>query len=329
MSFQALLLTRDGDFRCAITELDEAALPERAVTIDVEYSTVNYKDALAVLDRGRIVREWPMIPGIDLAGVVSASTDESWSPGDRVVVNGWELGESRWGGLAEKAAVDPGWPTRLPEGISTHDAAAIGTAGYTAMLCVQALENHGLVPGDGPVVVTGAAGGVGSVAIALLAHAGHEVVASTGRVETEGDYLRRLGASEVIHREELSREAKPLEGARWAGAVDTVGSTTLATVLAQTVPHGCVAACGLAGGADLPTTVMPFILRGVVLAGVNSVYETPAVRDAAWARLATDLDEKLLAAMTDATVGLGSVTGVATRVLSGQVRGRVVVDVRR
>lgn len=329
MSFRALLLTRDADFACAITELDEASLPERAVTIDVEYSTVNYKDALAVLDRGRIVREWPMVPGIDLAGVVAASTDEAWSPGDRVVVNGWELGESRWGGLAEKATVDAGWPTRLPEDVSTHDAAAIGTAGYTAMLCVQALENHGLAPGDGPVVVTGAAGGVGSVAIAVLARAGHEVVASTGRVETEGDYLRSLGASEVIHRDELSRESKPLEGARWAGAVDTVGSTTLATVLAQTVPHGCVAACGLAGGADLPTTVMPFILRGVVLAGVNSVYETPAVRDAAWARLATDLDDSVLAAMTDATVGLGSVTGVATRVLSGQVRGRVVVDVRR
>ena len=326
--FRALLLDRADDvFSCELTELDEARLPQRPVTIDVEYSTVNYKDGLAITGRPGVVREWPIVPGIDLAGTVAASDDPAWAPGDRVTVNGWELGEKHWGGMAERARVEPGWLTRLPDGITTQAAAAIGTAGYTAMLCVLALEEHGVEPGSGPVVVTGAAGGVGSVAVAVLAELGYEVTASTGRLESEGDYLRALGASEIVDRATLGVEGRPLDKAVWAGAVDAVGSQTLVNVLSQTLPHGCVAACGLAQGPDLPGTVLPFILRGVTLAGVNSVLESPERRDQAWARLATDLDAAKLESMTS-TVPLADTPETAAAILEGQVRGRVVVDVR-
>lgn len=327
MSFRALLLTRDEEFDCSLVELDEAELPDRAVKVDVEYSTVNYKDALAVLDRGRIVREWPLVPGIDLAGVVTESSDPAWSPGDRVVVNGWELGETRWGGLAERAALDAAWLTRLPAGLTNHDAAAIGTAGYTAMLCVMALEDHDVRPGGGPVVVTGAAGGVGSVAVALLAAAGFEVVASTGRADTEGDYLRSLGAADVVDRDELARESRPLEGARWAGAVDTVGGAVLANLLKTMAYEGTVAACGLAGGIEVNTTVMPFILRGVRLVGVESVYQPLARREAVWQRLAQLMPSERLAEMSR-VVTMAQVPEVAAEILDGRVRGRTVVDVK-
>lgn len=297
------------------------------MSIDVEYSTVNYKDGLAIAGRPGVVRTYPMIPGIDLAGTVAASTDDQYQPGDRVVLNGWEVGESHWGGLAQKAALDAQWLVPLPEAFSTEQAMAIGTAGYTAMLCVIALEEHGVEPAAGPIIVTGASGGVGSTAVAILGQLGYEVVASTGRPEEAG-YLTDLGASEIIDRAELAEAGKPLQAARWAGAVDAVGSHSLANVLAQTLPGGCVTACGLAQGADLPSTVMPFILRGVTLAGVNSVYEPFARRQLAWQRLAQDLDPDKLASMTD-VVGLSDAIDVASRILDGQVRGRVVVDVNR
>lgn len=326
--FRALLLDRADDvFSCDLTELDDDQLPALPVTVDVEYSTVNYKDGLAITGGPGVVREWPIVPGVDLAGTVAASDDPAWSAGDRVTVNGWELGEKHWGGLAERARVEAGWLTRLPEAISTHQAAAIGTAGYTAMLCVLALEEHGVTPDSGPVIVTGAAGGVGSVAVAVLAKLGYEVTASTGRLDSEGDYLRGLGATDVIDRATLDGKGRPLDKAVWAGAVDAVGSQTLVNVLSQTLPNGCVAACGLAQGPDLPGTVLPFILRGVTLAGVNSVLESPARRDEAWSRLATDLDTSKLEAMT-ATVPLSETPSIAAAILEGQIRGRVVVDVR-
>ena len=327
--FNALLLTRDDDkvVSASLTRLSDDQLPDRAVTIDVEYSTVNYKDGLAIAGRPGVVRTYPMIPGIDLAGTVAASTDDQYQPGDRVVLNGWEVGESHWGGLAQKAALDAQWLVPLPEAFSTEQAMAIGTAGYTAMLCVIALEEHGVEPAAGPIIVTGASGGVGSTAVAILGQLGYEVVASTGRPEEAG-YLTDLGASEIIDRAELAEAGKPLQAARWAGAVDAVGSHSLANVLAQTLPGGCVTACGLAQGADLPSTVMPFILRGVTLAGVNSVYEPFARRQLAWQRLAQDLDPDKLASMTD-VVGLSDAIDVASRILDGQVRGRVVVDVNR
>jgi acrylyl-CoA reductase (NADPH) len=326
---RAILLEKTDDAVTAeVRELAEDEFPDGDVTVTVEYSTVNYKDGLAVTNRSPVVRSWPLVPGIDLAGTVRDSRVEGWAPGDRVTVNGWLLGEQHWGGLAELCRVRAGWLTRLPEGIDTRQAAAIGTAGYTAMLCVLALEEHGLTPGAGPVVVTGAAGGVGSVAVAVLARLGHHVVASTGRPEEAG-YLTALGAAEIIERAELAEpNPRPLQRARWAGAVDAVGSHTLANVLAQTVPDGCVAACGLAGGMDLPTSVAPFILRGVTLAGVNSVEVDPARRDLAWGRLASDLDPGLLDSMTT-EVGLADALGVAAEIVDGRVRGRVVVDVGR
>ncbi len=330
--FRALLATRDDDrsTRVELTELGDddlpTDLPGHAVTVDVEYSTLNYKDGLALTGRAPIIRSWPLVPGIDLAGTVAQSDDPRWSPGDRVVLNGWNVGERHWGGYAERARVSGDWLTRLPDGISTRDAMAIGTAGYTAMLCVLALEDHGVAPGDGPVVVTGAAGGVGSVAVAVLGRLGHEVVASTGR-PTEADYLRRLGASEVVGRDEFTGEVPALGPARWAGAVDAVGSVTLANVIATTRDDGVVTACGLAGGHDLPTTVYPFILRGVELVGINSVTRPPDQRDRAWRRLARDLDPGLLEEMTT-EIPLEQVVDLAPRILDGQVRGRVVVDVR-
>ena len=328
--FRALLLSQDddGNRSHAITELDDAELADRPVTVHVDYSTLNYKDGLAIVSGAPVVRNWPMVPGVDLAGTVARSDDPAWSPGDGVIVNGWDLGESHWGGMATKAAVDGGWLTPLPDAYSTHQAMAVGTAGYTAMLCVLALEEHGIGPDSGPVVVTGAAGGVGSVAVAVLAELGYEVVASSGRIDAEGQYLRHLGAAELIHRDELCGPARPLGKARFAGGVDTVGSHTLANVVAQTQPHGCVAACGLAQGMDLPGSVAPFILRAVTLAGINCVYEPADRRAQAWNRLARGLDTAKLEAMTS-TIGLSDVPAAAADILAGAVRGRVVIDVNR
>ncbi len=326
--FTALLLTKDddGEVSAEITELDEAALPEGEVTVAVEYSTLNYKDALAVTNASPIVRSWPMVPGIDLAGTVTASEDDASAVGDAVVVNGWEIGEKHWGGYAQKARVRSGWITRLPDAFSARQSMAIGTAGYTAMLCVLALQDHDVTPDRGPVVVTGASGGVGSVAIAVLSALGYEVHAVTGRVDEQGGYLESLGAAELVERDELSGDAPPLAKPRWAGGIDATGGTILANVLAATQPWGCVAACGLAQSMALPTTVAPFILRGVTLAGVNSVLEPPARRDRAWAGLASHLDPALLDSMTE-VIGLADVPATAERLLANEVRGRIVVDV--
>ena len=322
----------NGEFQMNFVELEDDELPpvgdadNPEVVVDVEYSTVNYKDALAITDSSPIVRSWPMVPGIDLAGTVSSSSDPNVPVGQRVVVNGWGVGEDSWGGLAQRARVRGAWTVPLPDGMSTAEAMAIGTAGYTSILCVLALEDHQVTPDSGPVLVTGAAGGVGSVAVALLAGLGYEVHASTGRLE-ESDYLTALGATSIVERSELSEPgSRPLARTRWAGAVDAVGSHTLANVLAQVQPEGCVAACGLAQGMDLMTTVAPFILRGVTLRGVHSVFVAQARRLEAWRRLDKDLDRRLLASMTT-TVGLDQVPAIADEVLAGQVRGRCVVDV--
>ena len=325
--FRALRVDRTEDgFQWAVVDLTDDDLPEGDVLVDVEYSTVNYKDGLAVTDTAPVLRNFPMVPGIDLAGTVSASDDPEVSVGQRVVVNGWGIGEETWGGFAQRARVRGGWTVLLPDGIGSAEAMAIGTAGYTAMLCVLALEDHDITPEAGPVLVTGAAGGVGSVAVAVLAARGYEVHASTGRPK-EADYLVGLGASEIVDRTELSETGgRPLARARWAGAVDAVGSHTLANVLSQIRPEGCVAACGNAQGTDLTTTVFPFILRGVTLRGVHSVHVPRPRRLEAWRRLDEDLDRDLLASMTR-TVGLDDVPAVAAEILAGRVRGRVVVDV--
>ena len=325
--FRALRVDRTEDgFQRAVVDLADDDLPEGDVLIDVDYSTVNYKDGLAVTDTAPVLRNFPMVPGIDLAGMVSASDDPEVLVGQRVVVNGWGIGEETWGGFAQRARVRGGWTVLLPDGIGSAEAMAIGTAGYTAMLCVLALEDHDVTPEAGPVLVTGAAGGVGSVAVAVLAARGYEVHASTGRPE-EADYLVGLGASEIVDRTELSETGgRPLARARWAGAVDAVGSHTLANVLSQIRSEGCVAACGNAQGTDLTTTVFPFILRGVTLRGVHSVHVPRPRRLEAWRRLDEDLDRDLLASMTR-TVGLDDVPAVAAEILAGRVRGRVVVDV--
>jgi len=325
--FRALRVDRTEDgFQRAVVDLTDDDLPEGDVLVDVEYSTVNYKDGLAVTDTAPVVRNFPMVPGIDLAGTVSASDDPEVSVGQRVVVNGWGIGEETWGGFAQRARVRGEWTVLLPDGIGSAEAMAIGPAGYTAMLCILALEDHDVTPEAGPVLVTGAAGGVGSVAVAVLAARGYEVHASTGRPE-EADYLVGLGASEIVDRTELSETGgRPLARARWAGAVDAVGSHTLANVLSQIRPEGCVAACGNAQGTDLTTTVFPFILRGVTLRGVHSVHVPRPRRLEAWRRLDQDLDRDLLASMTR-TVGLDDVPAVAAEILAGRVRGRVVVDV--
>lgn len=297
-----------------------------AVTVEVLYSSINYKDGLALCGKPGVVRVWPLIAGIDFVGVVTASADPRWNVGDTVIQNGAGLGERLHGGLAERARVDGATLVRLPEGLSASEAAAIGTAGFTAMLAVLALERNGVAPESGPVLVTGAAGGVGSVAISLLAGRGFEVHASTGRTDELGDYLRSLGASRLLNRAELSAAGKPLQTQRWAGVVDSVGSATLANALAQTNYGGVVAACGLAQGADLPTTVMPFILRAVTLAGINSVEAPVSLREEAWQRLAHDLDLAQLQAMTT-TITLDEAVGAAERILAGGVHGRTVVDV--
>jgi acrylyl-CoA reductase (NADPH) len=296
------------------------------VTVRVEWSTVNYKDGLAVSGKAPVVRRFPMIPGIDFAGEVESSTHPDWKPGDKVILNGWGVGETHLGAYAETARLRGQWLVRLPAKLSERDAMAIGTAGYTAMLAVMALEDHGLKPADGPVVVTGAAGGVGSVAIALLARLGYQVIASTGRRE-EADYLKGLGAAEIIDRAELSAPGKPLAKERWAGGIDSVGSTTLANLLAMTKYGGAVAACGLAGGMDLPGSVAPFILRGVSLLGIDSVQCPPVRRNAAWRRLESDLDRGKLEGLTR-EIGLSEVIGTAGTILEGRVRGRIVVKIR-
>jgi acrylyl-CoA reductase (NADPH) len=330
--FQAIQLSKtDDQFRASIVSLDtaalEAATPSAEVHVAVEWSTLNYKDALALTNRSPVVRTWPMVPGIDAAGAVIGSSDPRWAPGDRVVLNGWGTGETAWGGLAGEARYKADWLVPLPATLSTRQAMAIGTAGYTAALCVLALADHGVTPDHGEILVTGAAGGVGSVAVALLAARGYKVAASTGR-PGEAEYLKALGAAEVIDRATLSAPGKPLQKERWAGAIDSVGSVTLANACAQTRYGGVVAACGLAGGMDFPSTVAPFILRGVTLAGIDSVMCPMPRRQRAWALLAADLDRARLASLTQ-EIGLTEAIDAAPRILAGQVRGRLVVDVKR
>ena len=309
----------------SFTDFDEADMMDGDVTVRVTHSGLNYKDGLAMTGASPVVRRFPMIPGIDFSGVVEASDHPEYKPGDAVVLTGWGVGETHLGAYAEKARVKGDWLVPLPAGLSASQAMAVGTAGYTAMLSLMALDAHGVTPKDGPALVTGASGGVGSVAVALLARAGWHVLASTGRAG-EADYLKSLGAAEIVDREELGKPGRPLGKERWAAAIDAVGSTTLANVLAQTKSDGAVAACGLAQGMDLPTSVAPFILRGVSLLGINSVTTPQAKRRAAWARLAAELDLDKLAAMTN-RVGLAEVGGLGPDILSGKVRGRTVVEI--
>jgi acrylyl-CoA reductase (NADPH) len=325
-TFKAIVIEKsDGGQKVGLTDFNEVNLMEGDVTVRVEWSTVNYKDGLAVTGKAPVVRRFPMIAGIDLAGTVESSSHPQWQPGDKVIVNGWGMGETHLGGYAEKARVKGDWLVRLPARHGAREAMAIGTAGYTAMLAVMALERHGVAPQQGPVIVTGAAGGVGSVAVVLLAQRGFTVIASTGR-PSEADYLRTLGAAEIIERKELAAAAKPLGRERWAGGIDSVGSTTLANVLSMTRYGGAVAACGLAGGMDLPASVAPFILRGVSLLGIDSVMCPIDRRREAWQRLATDLDAGKLAAMTS-EIDLSGVIEAGRRIVEGDVRGRTVVKV--
>jgi len=325
-TFKAVRIDKaDKGTTASLVQFDEAELMEGDVTVAVEWSTLNYKDGLALTGKAPVVRRFPMIAGIDLAGTVTASSHPKWKAGDKVVLNGWGLGETHLGAYAEKARVKGDWLVRLPEGMSAREAMAVGTAGYTAMLSVLALEQHGLAPKDGPIVVTGAAGGVGSVAIAILSKLGFHVIASTGRTSEEA-YLKSLGAAEVIDRNELSGAAKPLAKERWAGGIDSVGSTTLANLLSMTRYGGAIAACGLAAGMDLPTSVAPFILRGVCLLGIDSVMCPLAKREAAWQRLARDLDRAKLSEITH-EIDMAQVFELAPKILAGQVRGRVVVKI--
>jgi acrylyl-CoA reductase (NADPH) len=324
--FKAIVITKtDAGQTAQLTDFDEKDLMDGDVTVRVEFSTVNYKDGLAITGKAPVVRRFPMIAGVDFAGTVESSTHPNWKAGDPVILNGWGLGETHLGAYAEKARVKGDWLVRRPAGISARDAMAIGTAGYTAMLAVMALERAGIDPSRGPVIVTGAAGGVGSVAVALLAKLGYAVAASTGRPE-EADYLKGLGATEIVNRSELSGPARPLAKERWAGGIDVVGSTTLANVLSMTRYGGAVAACGLAGGMDLPASVAPFILRGVSLLGIDSVMCPIDRRREAWQRLTTDLDAGKLAAMTS-EIDLSGVIEAGRRIIEGGVRGRIVVKI--
>jgi acrylyl-CoA reductase (NADPH) len=325
-TFKAIRIDKaDKGTTAALTQFDEADLMEGDVTVAVEWSTLNYKDGLAVTGKAPVVRRFPMIAGIDFAGTVEQSAHPGWKAGDKVVCTGWGLGETHLGAYAEKARVKGDWLVRLPEGMSPREAMAIGTAGLTAMLAVLALEKQGLAPNSGPMVVTGAAGGVGSVAISVLAKLGYHVIASTGRM-SEAPYLKGLGAAEVIDRNELSGPAKPLAKERWAGGVDSVGSTTLANLLSMTKYGGAVAACGLAAGMDLPTSVAPFILRGVCLLGIDSVMCPINTRKVAWTRLAADLDRAKLTEITQ-EIGLEQVIGMGAEILKGKVRGRIAVKI--
>ena len=326
--FKGILIEKDeSGYRAAVREIDEAGLPDGNVTVRVSHSTLNYKDGLAITGKGPVVRKFPMVPGIDLAGVIEESTHPEYRAGDSVLLNGWGVGEGHWGGLAQKARLNGDWLIPLPAQLSPRQAMAIGTAGYTAMLCVLALERHGVKPADGEILVTGAAGGVGSVAIAVLAKLGYSVVAVTGRPQDE-EYLKYLGATEVLERAQFSAPGKPLGRERWAGAVDVVGSHVLANVCATTKYRGVVAACGLAAGMDFPATVAPFILRGVTLAGVDSVMCPRAERLLAWQRLASDLDVEKLEKISR-EVGLSEAIPLAASLLNGEVRGRIIVDVNQ
>lgn len=323
--FRALLLEKNESFHASVQTLEDSRLPAGDVTVSVAYSTLNFKDGLAITHRSPVVRQWPMVAGIDGAGTVLESSHPDWKAGDAFVHNGWGVGETHWGCLAEKARLKGDWLVHLPSAFTPRQAMAIGTAGYTAMLCVMALEERGVRPESGEILVTGASGGVGSVAIALLSHLGYRVVASTGKLQESG-YLQTLGAVELIDRQTLSEAGKPFQKERWAGVVDTVGSHTLANALAQTRYGGTVAACGLAQGMDLPTTVMPFILRNVALVGVDSVMAPLARRQQAWDRLARDLDPAKLEAMIE-EVSLDQAQAKAQALMDGQVRGRVVVRI--
>ena len=326
--FNGILINKDdAGYRAAVQQIDEAQLPEGDVTVRVDWSTLNYKDGLAITGKGPVVRKFPMVPGIDFAGTVIESSHPEWKADDAVVLNGWGVGETHWGGLAQTARVRGDWLVPLPAAFTSRQAMAIGTAGYTAMLCVLALEKHGLKPQDGEILVTGANGGVGGVAIALLAGLGYRVVASTGRA-SEAEHLKALGATEIIDRNELAAPGKPLAKERWAGVVDAVGSHTLANACAGTKYRGAVAACGLAQGMDFPSSVAPFILRGVTLYGIDSVMAPQIVRLEAWQRLARDLDIAKLDAITR-EIALGDAVVAAGELLEGKIRGRLVVDVNR
>ena len=326
--FNAILIERDAQpYRAGINKLDEAQLPAGDVTVRVEFSTLNYKDALAITGKAPVVRQFPMVPGIDFAGTVEHSSNAAYKSGDRVVLNGWGVGESHWGGLAQLARVKAEWLVPLPGSMTARQAMAIGTAGYTAMLCVMALEKHGLRPGEGEVLVTGAAGGVGSIAVALLSKLGFRVAAMTGR-PAQGDFLRQLGAAEIVDRASYAQAGKPLAKERWAGAIDVVGSHTLANVCASLRYGGVVAACGLAGGMDFPASVAPFILRGITLAGIDSVMRPRADRLEAWRRLSSDLALERLELLTE-EISLAEALTRAGEFLAGQIRGRIVVDVNR
>ncbi|BBO14399.1 oxidoreductase [Bradyrhizobium ottawaense] len=325
-TFKAIRIDKaDKGTTAALTQFDEAELMDGDVSVRVEWSTLNYKDGLALTGKAPVVRRFPMIAGIDFAGTVEQSSHPQWKAGDKVVCTGWGMGETHLGAYAEKARVKGDWLVALPQGLSARDAMAIGTAGFTAMLSVLALEKHGLSPKSGPVVVTGAAGGVGSVAIAVLSKLGYHVIASTGRA-SEADYLKQLGAAEIIDRNELSAPAKPIAKERWAGGVDSVGSTTLANLLSMTKYGGAIAACGLAAGLDLPSSVAPFILRGVCLLGIDSVMCPIEPRKAAWQRLASDLDRTKLTEITH-EIPLDEVPEWGAKILAGQVRGRIVVKI--
>lgn len=327
--FNAILINQqeDNSSEAVLSRLETDELPPGDVLVRVEWSTLNYKDALAITGKGAVIRQFPMVPGIDLAGTVEQSDNPDWRPGDRVLINGWGIGETHWGGLAQMARVRSEWLTALPDGLDLRQTMAIGTAGYTAMLSLVSLERHGLTPDSGDVLVTGASGGVGSFAVMLLARRGYRVIAATGRVE-EREYLERLGAAEILPRAELDKPGRPLDKARWAGVIDSVGSHTLANACAQTQVDGLVAACGLAQGMDFPATVAPFILRGVSLLGINSVYRPHTERAEAWSRLATELDLDRLE-QTTTEIGLSEAIAAAGDLLSGHVRGRLVVDVNR
>ena len=325
-TFRAMVIRKtDAGQSIGLEDFDDKDLMDGDVTVAVEWSTVNYKDGLAITGKAPVVRRFPMIPGIDFAGTVEASTHPGWKPGDKVILNGWGLGETHLGAYGEKARVKGDWLVRLPGSMSARDAMAIGTAGYTAMLAVMALEHQGVRPTDGPVLVTGAAGGVGSVAVAILAKLGFQVAASTGRPQ-EADYLKRLGALEIIDRKDLAGAPRPLAKERFAGAIDVVGSTTLANVLSMIRYRGAVAACGLAGGMDMPASVAPFILRGVSLLGIDSVMRPMADRRAAWKRLETDLDLAKLSEMTN-EIGLADTIAAGQTIVDGRVRGRIVVKI--
>ncbi|MGZ5114337.1 MAG: acrylyl-CoA reductase (NADPH) [Usitatibacter sp.] len=324
---KAIYLTKEPEFHARVADVDEKQMPPGDVTMRVEYSTINYKDGLAIANASPVVRSFPMVAGIDGAGVIEESSHPAWKPGDKVILNGWGVGETHWGCLAQKARLQGDWLVRLPQTLTSRQAMAIGTAGYTAMLCALALERLGVKKDQGDILVTGAAGGVGGVAIAILAGWGYRVVASTGRL-AEADYLKSLGAAEVIDRGLLSQPGKPLQKERWAGVVDSVGSHTLANACAQTKANGVVTACGLAQGMDFPASVAPFILRGVTLAGINSVTAAASVRTDAWKRLAHDLDLGKLESMTR-EIALADALAVAPEILAGRVRGRIVVDVNR